>query len=45
MNTEKKQWIAPQAMEMEVNGGPVQFQTENSFAGGQGSSGTPNAAS
>ena len=22
MNTEKKQWIAPQATEIEVNGGP-----------------------
>lgn len=42
MNTEKKQWINPQATEMEVNGGPINYQTENSFAGGeQGASGTP----
>jgi hypothetical protein len=28
MNTEKKQWIAPQATEIEVNGGNIPLDSE-----------------
>ncbi len=31
MNTEKKQWIAPQATEIEVNGGGITDILENGF--------------
>jgi hypothetical protein len=29
MNTEKKQWVAPLATEMEVNGGTIGFLNES----------------